>query len=239
MYSSKPNKLDKYTKIPNEIMNTLMRTNFSAYQIRVLWVIWRKTYGWNKASDYISNSQLVSMTGIRKQHISRAVKELVIRNIVTKSGYKIAFNENYSQWRELPKQVTVTNSGNEVTSTGEHKRNYNKKNYNKRNNKANFDSEILELSNLLANKILFNNPKHRLLSNEKKEDTILRWADAVDKLHRIDKQTIEDIQIVIEWCQNDPFWKQNILSGDKLREKWDQLYPKAKAAKKKYSWMEK
>jgi hypothetical protein len=58
------------------------------------------------------------MTGIRKQHVSRTIKELLTRNIVTKSGYKVSFNKDYTQWRELPKQVTVTNSGYKVTSTG-------------------------------------------------------------------------------------------------------------------------
>ena len=69
--------------------------------------------------DWISNSQLVEMTGLRKQHVSRAVRELIQRNIVAKSGNKFAFNKDYTQWRELPKQVTVTNSGYKVTSTSD------------------------------------------------------------------------------------------------------------------------
>lgn len=119
-----------YTKIANEIIETLMRTNLSSYQSRILWAIWRKTYGWNKKEDWISNNQLVMMTGIRKQHVSRTIKELIKRNMVTKSGNKTAFNKDYTQWEKLPKQVTVTNSGNtvtnsgnKVTSLGEHKGN--------------------------------------------------------------------------------------------------------------------
>lgn len=95
-----------------------------------------------------------------------------------------------------------------------------------------YSSEILGLTNLLADKVLINNPNHRYLSNGKKEETVLRWSDAIDKLHRIDKQTIEDIRAMIEWCQGDPFWKLNILSAKKLRDQWDQLYPKMKAKKK-------
>lgn len=111
-----------YMKIANELAEALMHTNLSAYQYRILWAIWRKTYGWHKKVDWIPNSQLVSMTGIRKQHIHRTVKELIERNIVTKSGYQLSFNKNYTQWRELPKQVTVTSTGSKVTSTGELKR---------------------------------------------------------------------------------------------------------------------
>jgi phage replication O-like protein O len=112
---------DGYLKIANGIAEALMRTNLSAYQSRILWALWRKTYGFNKKADKVSNSQFVELTGLRKQHVSRTIKELKARKIVTNSGYKIAFNKYYQQWRELPIQVTpkklpiqvttVTNSG--------------------------------------------------------------------------------------------------------------------------------
>ncbi|OPY71002.1 MAG: Bacteriophage replication protein O [Syntrophorhabdaceae bacterium PtaU1.Bin034] len=95
-----------------------MRTNLSACQSRILWAIWRKTYGYQKKQDWLSNSQLVEMTGIRKSHVSRTMSELIARNIVTKAGNKVGFNKDYTQWRELPKRVTVTNSGNKVTDWG-------------------------------------------------------------------------------------------------------------------------
>lgn len=108
-----------FLRIANEIAEALMRTNLSGYQSRILWAVWRKTYGFGKKDDWMSNSQLSSMTGLRKQHVSRTVKELVDRKIVTKSGYKISFNKDYTQWRELPKLVTVTNPGYKVTSNGD------------------------------------------------------------------------------------------------------------------------
>jgi phage replication O-like protein O len=111
-----------FLQIKNEIAEALARTNLSAYQSRILWALWRKTWGWNKAEDWISNSQFVEMTGISKGHVSRTVKELILRNIVTQSGNKMAFNEDFTQWRELPIGVrayqTVTNSGNSVTPSG-------------------------------------------------------------------------------------------------------------------------
>jgi phage replication O-like protein O len=109
-----------FTRLANEIIEALMRTNLSAYQSRILWAIWRETYGHQKKQDWISNSQLAEMTGIKKGHVSRTIKELLTRNIVTKSGNKIGFCKDYTQWRELPKLVTVTNSGNKVTSSGIH-----------------------------------------------------------------------------------------------------------------------
>lgn len=51
-----------------------------------------------------------------------------------------------------------------------------------------------------------------------------RWAHDIDKLLHIDGRRAEDVEAVIIWCQKDPFWAPNILSGRKLREKFDTLF---------------
>jgi len=88
--------------------------------------------------------------------------------------------------------------------------------------------EASRLGDVLANLIFQNNPKHSEL-NGKRESTIARWADDIDKLNRLDGQSWEDIERIIAWSQADDFWKLNILSGKKLREKFNQLMPKANA----------
>jgi len=117
-----------YTKIPNEILEALARTRLSNYEFRCIWIIIRKTFGWNKPSDYISNSQFVKKTGIKKYHIWRTLKRLQWRKIVTKRGNKFSINTNYGEWRELPKGATITKSGikvakssKKVTELGGHK----------------------------------------------------------------------------------------------------------------------
>ena len=51
------------------------------------------------------------------------------------------------------------------------------------------------------------------------------WARDIDKLLRIDGRRSEDIEAVIAWCQSDGcFWGPNILSGRKLREKFDTMW---------------
>jgi len=94
-----------------------------------LWVVLRKTFGWNKPSDYISNSQFVKETGIKKYHVWRTQKRLIWRNIITKRGNnKLSFNTNYGEWKELPIGATITkqgikvaNSGNKVANRGGYK----------------------------------------------------------------------------------------------------------------------
>lgn len=117
-----------YTKIPNEILEALAKTRLSNYEFRCIWVIIRKTFGWRKESDYISNSQFVKKTGIQKYHIWRTLKRLIWRKIVTKRGNKLSLNINYGEWKELPKGAIVTkegirvaNSGKKVANKGGHK----------------------------------------------------------------------------------------------------------------------
>ena len=40
---------------------------------------------------------------------------------------------------------------------------------------------------------------------------------------RVDKRDPDEIARVIDWCQADSFWQNNILSTEKLRIQYDQL----------------
>ena len=62
------------------------------------------------------------------------------------------------------------------------------------------------------------------------EATLQKWADAFDKLNRIDKQSWADISDTLAWSQDDSFWSKNIMSGDKFRKQFFQLFAKAREA---------
>jgi phage replication O-like protein O len=116
---------ENFTRIANEILEALARTNLTAHEWRVVWCILRKTYGFQKKEDWIAVGQISEMTGLHKAHVSRAKKLLHLRNIVTPRGNKIGFNKYSNTWKELPhgvndhsKSKTVTPSGNTVTPRG-------------------------------------------------------------------------------------------------------------------------
>ena len=46
----------------------------------------------------------------------------------------------------------------------------------------------------------------------------------MDRLIRLDERTPEQVENAIRWSQRDDFWKSNILSPKKLREKYDNVY---------------
>lgn len=79
------------------------------------------------------------------------------------------------------------------------------------------NSDEFRLSNLLYELIKKNNPKF-------KQPNLNNWCGYVDKMLRIDRRSVADIEAVIRWCQQDDFWHKNILSTDKLRKQFDKLY---------------
>ena len=54
-------------------------------------------------------------------------------------------------------------------------------------------------------------------------------TDSIRLLIDRDQYSIEQIRYVIGWCQQDNFWKSNILSAKKLREKFPQLVARIKS----------
>jgi hypothetical protein len=50
-----------------------------------------------------------------------------------------------------------------------------------------------------------------------------RWATQVDRMLTRDGRSPERIEAVIRWCQQDPFWQNNILNTARLRRHFDRL----------------
>ncbi len=83
------------------------------------------------------------------------------------------------------------------------------------------DSDEMKLAMLLFDRMRVNNP-------DCKEPNFQVWCKHIDWMMRLDKRKPKDIQSVIVFSQKDPFWQSNILSTEKLREKYDQLVLKMK-----------
>jgi hypothetical protein len=81
-------------------------------------------------------------------------------------------------------------------------------------------AEALSLADQLRNAVRIRDPRAKAARTE----NVSTWARDIELLIRIDQRTPEEIRRVIDWCQQpDGFWGPNILSGRKLREKFDTL----------------
>jgi phage replication O-like protein O len=118
---------DGYARIVHGIFLALAQYKMSNNCTRVLMVIFRMTYGYQRKEAQISLDKFEERTGMHKPHISRAIKSLTYHNIITQSGNydppMYSFQKYYTKWKPwegdrnlgsaLPNRViTVTQSGN-------------------------------------------------------------------------------------------------------------------------------
>lgn len=125
---SSPQLENGYTKIANEILDALIKFRVPGEQMQCLLLILRKTYGFNKKEDVISNSQFVSETGLNKSNVCRAIKHLTLKNIVIKKDNSVVksdnvvvksdnsgaasycFNKDYHGWKRILEKKVVVKS---------------------------------------------------------------------------------------------------------------------------------
>lgn len=72
-----------FTMVPNEIIDKHLH-ELSGAEIKILLAISRKTIGWHKDTDWISNSQMMEMTGLSRQWITTAVNRMIDKGLITK-----------------------------------------------------------------------------------------------------------------------------------------------------------
>ena len=78
------------------------------------------------------------------------------------------------------------------------------------------DTVEYQLAELLYQSILVNDEKFKM-------PNLYGWAENIDRLIRIDDRSPEEIKNVIMFATSNDFWKSNILSTKKLRDKFGTL----------------
>ncbi len=89
---------DGYTKLANELYEELIGANLTKNQAKVAHAICRKTYGFNKKTDRISDSQLAELTRLPRQKVNKAKNELIAMKVIVKVGMAIGPNKNLTEW---------------------------------------------------------------------------------------------------------------------------------------------
>ncbi|MEQ5572520.1 replication protein [Providencia huaxiensis] len=92
---------DGYTRLANELYEELIGANLTRNQAKVAHAICRKTYGFNKKIDRISDSQLAELTRLPRQKVNKAKNELISMKVIVKLGSSIGPNKNLTEW-EIP-----------------------------------------------------------------------------------------------------------------------------------------
>lgn len=87
-----------YTRLANELYEELIGANLTRNQAKVAHAVCRKTYGFNKKMDRISDSQLSQLTRLPRQKVNKAKNELIQMKVLVRDGMLIGPNKNLSEW---------------------------------------------------------------------------------------------------------------------------------------------
>lgn len=192
------------------------------YSIEMLSTIFRRTlqsvkFALKILSDFdmieVTNSNVISIKNWAKHQNIEGLDKIKEQNRLRQAKFREDKKAKIEQ-KQINSNVTVTLS-NETDIDIE-------KDIKKKNIKTfSEQSPEVELSKLLFNLILNNNPIA-------KQPNFQSWAKHIDLMIRIDNRSIDDIKGAIIFSQQDSFWHTNILSTEKLRKQFDQLLLKAR-----------
>ena len=124
-----PQKENGYTSIANELLEQFYRRRFSASQLKILLLVIRFTYGFNRKTAALSNTFIASGTGMHEITVSKEVGTLLRDNVLKlhknptfHNSRVIGINKDYESWRnhlELAKALRVSEIFDRVSETGE------------------------------------------------------------------------------------------------------------------------
>ena len=219
-----------YTRIANEILEQLSCVQMSGTEWQFVICLFRKTYGYNKAEDWITGSQIVKMTGMKKERVSEAKKKLLQRKIVTEKRNKISFQKDYDKWIELRKNVTVvTEKRNKVLRKSVNTKD-NKETITKDTSKETLQGNKLSMTNHIPDVIkLFESvdPKNKTYYGNKTQRSACEFLLSEYGLAEIEKRTT----VLPETNTMEYF--PSITTPCQLRDKWVQLDNAIKRVKEK------
>ena len=108
--NQKPQTENGYTRIANEIVTEFSKLHLSGNEWQILWVVLRKTWGWNKKEDAISFTQFQELTKLSRPSVAEAIVKLVGKKVLlvnkSKSINVYSFNKLYQQWDSTEKSTT-------------------------------------------------------------------------------------------------------------------------------------
>ncbi|PKE30993.1 DNA replication protein [Rahnella sp. AA] len=90
---------DGFTRVANDLLDAAMASGLSETELCILLAVWRKTYGYSKKMDWISNEQLEGMVGKHHTHCSTAKNLLINKKVLLQEGRKVGMNTNVAEWK--------------------------------------------------------------------------------------------------------------------------------------------
>lgn len=217
-----------FTRIANEILGSIARSNLNGTQVKILLILWRYTYGFGRKDHELTLSFLAESLNTTKSHIDRELTALIERNIIKvvgvgeRRGRVLAYNKYYDEWlEEKPKDDIKKTEKQQVKKS---------KNNKSPNKKYDEDNTYYKMAHYFFDKVSAV-AKDAGVEHLIRKANLQSWADDFRKLVELDG--VDDkklILAVMDWVTQDLFWRTNILSARSLRAKFAELAIKMKSS---------
>lgn len=207
-----------------------------------------------RGSFVSSYPKLSDDLGLTVNEVRTALKHLLSTGEITVKTYpkfSVFTVKNYCSYQDINSQITDNLTGNsqsinsqstvkaqsinsQLTTIEEGKkerREEGKKE--RRNNKKESESFHVDSFEMLCVDKLIHSVVEQF-QGAKVPETIAaksKWCECIEKMKRIDNRTEAEIQEVLDFAISDQFWRSNIRSASKLRDKFDTLMIQARKRK--------
>lgn len=242
---------DGYARLSNMLLEAYSGADLTKRQFKVLLAILRKTYGWNKPMDRITDSQLSEITKLPVKRCNEAKLELVRMNIIKQQGGMFGPNKNISEWcipqneGKSPKTRDKTSlklgdcypskqGDTKDTITKEKRKDYSSENSGESSDQPENDLSVVKpdaaiqsgskwgtAEDLTAAEWMFDMVK--TIAPSARKPNFAGWANDIRLMRERDGRNHRDMCVLFRWACQDNFWSGNVLSPAKLRDKWTQL----------------
>lgn len=215
-----------------------------------------------------SHPKLASGTGLTVEEVRTALKHLKSTGevtVTTHSKFSVYTINNYCSYQDAPSQIPVITQSDpshdpviqqsvpsHLTTIEERKnikREEEKKEKKERSNlntvvatpgtePATFPEDSFEMLcvNTLVHSCLEQFQGAKVPTTQKEKEA---WCVHIERMKRLDNRSEEDIKVALQFAVTDDFWKSNIRSTKKFREKFETLIVQARRNRQPSSRIEK
>ncbi|ECD9611561.1 replication protein [Salmonella enterica subsp. salamae] len=106
---------DGYAKLSNMLLEAYAGADLTKRQFKVLLAILRKTYGWNKAMDRISDSQISEIAKLPVKRCNETKLQLVRMGLIKQQGGMFGPNKNITEWCIPQNEVISLKTGDKTS----------------------------------------------------------------------------------------------------------------------------
>ena len=100
--SANPQLENGHTRVANELLEAIIKYPFYATEYKIVRIVIRNTYGWNKKEALMSYGMIAKEIDVSISYVKKIMKNLIKNIVILKAKQKnrnlLALNKTYTSW---------------------------------------------------------------------------------------------------------------------------------------------